>query len=153
MPKYRRLVIKLSGQAIAGSAGFGFDKDRLNHLAREVIAARDTGVEVAVVVGGGNVFRGNRAEDWGIDRVEADNIGMLGTVIRTSASVRSGIWRRARSSCSAAATASRSRPPTTPLSSEPSNSTPTLCWSRRTAPTACTTRIPTRSPPPVASTT
>jgi len=81
MPKYRRLVIKLSGQAIAGSAGFGFDKERLNHLAREVIAARDTGVEVAVVVGGGNVFRGNRAEDWGIDRVEADNIGMLGTVI------------------------------------------------------------------------
>ena len=81
MPKYRRVVIKLSGQAIAGSAGFGFDKDRLNHLAREVIAARDTGVEVAVVVGGGNVFRGNRAEDWGIDRVEADNIGMLGTVM------------------------------------------------------------------------
>jgi uridylate kinase len=78
---YRRLVIKLSGQAIAGSAEFGFNSDSLTHLAREVIAAHATGVQVAVVIGGGNVFRGNRAEDWGIDRVEADNIGMLGTVI------------------------------------------------------------------------
>ncbi|TWD84212.1 uridylate kinase [Kribbella amoyensis] len=78
---YKRLVVKLSGQALAGSGGFGFDSDRLTQLAGEVIAARETGVQVAVVVGGGNVFRGNRAEDWGIDRVEADNIGMLGTVI------------------------------------------------------------------------
>ncbi|GAA1649311.1 hypothetical protein GCM10009744_45960 [Kribbella alba] len=85
---YRRLVIKLSGQAIAGSAQFGFNSDSLTHLANEVIAARNTGVQVAVVVGGGNVFRGNRAEDWGIDRVEADNIGAaistgtpIGTVI------------------------------------------------------------------------
>jgi uridylate kinase len=78
---YRRLVLKLSGQAIAGSAEFGFSSDRLTHLATEVIALRATGVQVAVVVGGGNVFRGNRADDWGIDRVEADNIGMLGTVI------------------------------------------------------------------------
>lgn len=78
---YRRLVLKLSGQAIAGSNEFGFSSDRLTHLANEVIALRATGVQVAVVVGGGNVFRGNRADDWGIDRVEADNIGMLGTVI------------------------------------------------------------------------
>jgi len=78
---YRRLVVKLSGQAIAGGDAFGFSSERLTHLANEVIALRATGVQVAVVVGGGNVFRGNRAEDWGIDRVEADNIGMLGTVI------------------------------------------------------------------------
>ncbi|TDO33267.1 uridylate kinase [Kribbella sp. VKM Ac-2527] len=78
---YERIVIKLSGQAIAGGAGFGFDSTSLTHLATEVLAARATGVQVAVVVGGGNVFRGNRAEEWGIDRVEADNIGMLGTVI------------------------------------------------------------------------
>ncbi|NIK59559.1 UMP kinase [Kribbella shirazensis] len=78
---YRRLVLKLSGQAIAGPNEFGFSSDRLTHLATEVIALRATGVQVAVVVGGGNVFRGNRADDWGIDRVEADNIGMLGTVI------------------------------------------------------------------------
>jgi uridylate kinase len=80
-PHYRRVVIKLSGQAIAGSAGFGFNTDSLTHLAKEVIGVHDAGVQVAVIVGGGNVFRGNRAEDWGIDRVEADNIGMLGTVI------------------------------------------------------------------------
>jgi uridylate kinase len=78
---YRRLVLKLSGQAIAGPNEFGFSSDRLTHLANEVIAVQATGVQVAVVVGGGNVFRGNRAGDWGIDRVEADNIGMLGTVI------------------------------------------------------------------------
>jgi uridylate kinase len=78
---YRRLVVKLSGQAIAGSGDFGFDSDRLTHLANEVIALRGTGVQVAVIVGGGNVFRGDRAADWGIDRVEADNIGMLGTII------------------------------------------------------------------------
>lgn len=81
MPHYRRLVLKLSGQAIAGSDQFGFSTDRLTHLAHEVIEAHRTGVQVAVIVGGGNVFRGNRAADWGIDRVEADNIGMLGTVI------------------------------------------------------------------------
>src|SRR4051795_10484819 len=78
---YRRLVLKLSGQAIAGGDEFGFDSDRLTHLANEVLALRATGVQVAVIVGGGNVFRGNRADEWGIDRVEADNIGMLGTVI------------------------------------------------------------------------
>ena len=78
---YRRLVLKLSGQAIAGSHDFGFDSDRLTHLANEVIDLHATGVQVAVIVGGGNVFRGNRSEEWGIDRVEADNIGMLGTVI------------------------------------------------------------------------
>jgi uridylate kinase len=78
---YRRLVLKLSGQAIAGPNEFGFNSDRLTHLANEVLALRATGVQLAVIVGGGNVFRGNRADDWGIDRVEADNIGMLGTVI------------------------------------------------------------------------
>jgi uridylate kinase len=78
---YRRLVLKLSGQAIAGSNEFGFSSDRLTHLANEVIALRATGVQVAVIVGGGNVFRGDRADDWGIDRVEADNIGMLGTMM------------------------------------------------------------------------
>lgn len=81
MPQYRRIVVKLSGQAIAGSASFGFNSDSLGHLAREVMAAHGNGVQIAVMVGGGNIFRGDRAEDWGIDRVEADNIGMLGTAI------------------------------------------------------------------------
>lgn len=77
----KRFVLKLSGQAIAGGDTFGFDSDRVTHLATEVLAARAAGAEIAVVIGGGNVFRGNRSEEWGIDRVEADNIGMLGTVI------------------------------------------------------------------------
>lgn len=81
MSRYQRILVKLSGQAMAGPSGAGFDADRLGALAREVMDVRASGVEVAVVVGGGNVFRGDRAADWGIDRVEADNIGMLGTMI------------------------------------------------------------------------
>ncbi|MEJ8280778.1 UMP kinase [Pseudonocardia spirodelae] len=79
--KYNRVVIKLSGQAMAGADGFGFSAQALAHLADQIRQMRALGVQVAVVVGGGNVFRGNRSETWGIDRVEADNIGMLGTVI------------------------------------------------------------------------
>ena len=81
--KYKRIVIKLSGQAIAGDGGSGFSAAALGHLASEVISVRRMGAQVAVVVGGGNVFRGNRSGEWGIDRVEADNIGMLGTVINS----------------------------------------------------------------------
>jgi uridylate kinase len=81
MPRYRRVLIKLSGQAVAGPHHSGFNADALDHLAREVLQARDIGTQVGIIVGGGNVFRGSSAEEWGIDRVEADNIGMLGTVI------------------------------------------------------------------------
>lgn len=79
----KRVVIKLSGRAIAGPDEYGFSADALHHLASEVIAVRALGIEVALVVGGGNVFRGNRSETWGIDRVEADSIGMMGTVINS----------------------------------------------------------------------
>lgn len=81
--KYNRVVIKLSGQAMAGDDGFGFDTGSLDHLAAQIRQVRQLGVQIAVVVGGGNVFRGNRSDSWGIDRVEADNIGMLGTVINS----------------------------------------------------------------------
>ncbi|MBN9733739.1 Uridine monophosphate kinase [Pseudonocardia sp. Ae168_Ps1] len=81
--KYNRVVIKLSGQAMAGDDGFGFDAKALAHLAAQIRQVRELGVQIAVVVGGGNVFRGNRSDSWGIDRVEADNIGMLGTVINS----------------------------------------------------------------------
>ncbi|MEQ7009696.1 UMP kinase [Actinopolymorpha sp. B17G11] len=81
MPRYQRVLIKLSGQAVAGPHQSGFDAGALDHLAREVLQARDIGIQVGIVVGGGNVFRGSSAEEWGIDRVEADNIGMLATVI------------------------------------------------------------------------
>jgi uridylate kinase len=81
--RYERVLIKLSGQAVAGGGEGPFDADALGHLAREILAVRETGVRVAVVIGGGNVFRGGDSESWGIDRIEADNIGMLGTVINS----------------------------------------------------------------------
>lgn len=79
--RYRRVVLKLSGEALAGEQGWGVDPVALDHLARQVVAVHDLGVEVAVVVGGGNYFRGRMADDWGIGRAEADNIGMLGTIM------------------------------------------------------------------------
>lgn len=79
--RYRRVVLKLSGEALAAPDGGGVDPQALGHLADEVLAVHDLGVQVAVVVGGGNYFRGRMAEGWGIGRAEADNIGMLGTVM------------------------------------------------------------------------
>jgi uridylate kinase len=99
MARYRRVVVKLSGEALAGDGGWGVDPASLAQVATEVLSVHDLGVQVAVVVGGGNYFRGRMAEGWGISRAEADNIGMLGTVMnalmlrglltsRTSADVR-----------------------------------------------------------------
>jgi uridylate kinase len=81
VPRYRRVVVKLSGEALAGSAGSGVDPASLAQVATEVLSLHELGVQVAVVVGGGNYFRGRMAEGWGISRAEADNIGMLGTVM------------------------------------------------------------------------
>ena len=81
MARYRRVVVKLSGEAMAGSGGSGVDPARLAHFADEVLSVRTLGVQIAVVIGGGNYFRGRMAEGWGIGRAEADNIGMLGTVM------------------------------------------------------------------------
>ena len=81
MLRYRRVVVKLSGEALAGPADSGVDRDSVAHVADEVLAVHEIGVQVAVVVGGGNYFRGRMAGEWGISRPEADNIGMLGTVM------------------------------------------------------------------------
>lgn len=81
MPRYQRVLVKLSGEALAGDGGSGVDPASLARVADEVLSVRDLGVEVAVVVGGGNYFRGRMAEGWGISRAEADNIGMLGTIM------------------------------------------------------------------------
>lgn len=81
MGRYGRVLLKLSGEAVAGAGGWGVDPVSIQHLADEVLAVHDLGVQVAVVIGGGNYFRGRMAEGWGIDRAEADNIGMLGTVM------------------------------------------------------------------------
>jgi uridylate kinase len=79
--RYSRVVVKVSGEALAGETGWGVDPKSLAHFATEILAMHDAGVQVAVVVGGGNYFRGRMAEGWGIGRAEADNIGMLGTVM------------------------------------------------------------------------
>jgi uridylate kinase len=79
--RYRRVVVKLSGRAFAGASDFGLDNHALGYVADQLIAARVLGIQQAVVVGGGNFFRGNVADDWSIERAEADNIGMLGTVM------------------------------------------------------------------------
>ena len=81
LARYRRVVVKLSGEALAGPGGTGADPASLARVADEVLSVHDLGVEVAVVVGGGNYFRGRMADGWGISRAEADNIGMLGTVM------------------------------------------------------------------------
>jgi len=81
VPRYRRVVVKLSGEALAGPSGAGADPASLARVADEVLSLHQIGVQVAVVVGGGNYFRGRMAEGWGISRAEADNIGMLATVM------------------------------------------------------------------------
>ncbi|MGI8416578.1 MAG: UMP kinase [Nakamurella sp.] len=81
MTRYRRVVLKLSGEALAAESGWGVEPSNLAQLADEVLSVHQLGAQVAVVVGGGNYFRGRMAEGWGIDRAEADNIGMLGTVM------------------------------------------------------------------------
>jgi uridylate kinase len=79
--RYDRVVVKLSGEALAGAGGSGADPASLARVSGEVLSVRALGVQVAVVVGGGNFFRGRMAEGWGISRAEADNIGMLGTIM------------------------------------------------------------------------
>lgn len=74
-------MIKLSGAALSGSELVGLDAAALEHVADEVLAVAETGAQVAVVVGGGNFFRGSLAEHWGIERAEADSVGILGTVM------------------------------------------------------------------------
>jgi uridylate kinase len=74
-------VVKLSGEALAGASQSGADPASLARVADEVLSLHEIGVQVAVVVGGGNYFRGRMAEGWGISRAEADNIGMLATVM------------------------------------------------------------------------
>jgi uridylate kinase len=81
VPRYHRVVVKLSGEALAGGSATGVDPDALAMVSNELLSVRELGVQVAVVVGGGNYFRGRMAEGWGISRAEADNIGMLGTVM------------------------------------------------------------------------
>ncbi|MFD1017684.1 UMP kinase [Thalassobacillus hwangdonensis] len=81
--RYKRVLVKISGGALSGNTHENFDTNSLEHISNEILSLVKSGVEVAVVVGGGNIFRGRTAEVWGIDRVEADNIGTIGTVINS----------------------------------------------------------------------
>src|SRR2546428_2382045 len=84
-PAYRRIVLKLSGEALAGGQGYGIDPPVLDRVADEVREVSSLGVQVAIVIGGGNIFRGVAASAAGMDRATADYMGMLATVINALA--------------------------------------------------------------------
>ncbi len=79
--KYNRVLLKLSGEALMGSGNYGIDPNRLSAYASEIKSVVDSNAQVAIVIGGGNIYRGMRAEKMGIDRVQGDYMGMLATVI------------------------------------------------------------------------
>jgi uridylate kinase len=79
--KYKRILLKLSGEALMGGQKYGIDPNMLKQYAQEIKLVADQGVQVAIVIGGGNIFRGIQAESSGIDRVQGDYMGMLATLI------------------------------------------------------------------------
>jgi uridylate kinase len=97
-PVYRRILLKLSGEALLGAKSFGIDRDFCAQIAREIKHVHDLGVEIAAVVGGGNIFRGVSDAAHGLDRVTADHMGMLATVINAlalqDALERAGVFTR-----------------------------------------------------------
>ena len=142
LPRFNRILLKLSGEALMGQGQFGIDPEAVAGLAGEIAAAKAQGIELCLVVGGGNIFRGMAAAAKGIDRATADYMGMLATVMNalalqnaleqlgvetrvqsaipmasvsaspTSAAARSGTSKRAASSSSPPAPATPSSPPT-----------------------------------------
>ncbi len=85
MAAYDRILLKLSGEALMGDAGYGIDPKMMKHIALQVKDVKDLGVTVAVVVGGGNIYRGIRAEEQGMDRATGDYMGMIATVMNAVA--------------------------------------------------------------------
>jgi uridylate kinase len=83
--KYKRILLKLSGESLMGDSKYGIDPSRLQQYADEIKKVKDLGVEIALVIGGGNIFRGVQAEKSGIDRVQGDYMGMLATLINAMA--------------------------------------------------------------------
>src|SRR6188508_2066287 len=81
MTKYKRVLLKLSGESLMGDQTYGIHPQQLKHYAHEIKTITDLGVEVAIVIGGGNIFRGLQAEATGIEKVQGDYMGMLATVI------------------------------------------------------------------------
>jgi len=99
--RFRRVLLKLSGEALMGDVDYGIDPDTLDSLAKQIKTVREDGVEVAIVVGGGNIFRGIAASASGMDRAQADYIGMLATVMNAlalqEALERNGVFTRVMS--------------------------------------------------------
>ncbi|WP_047151673.1 UMP kinase [Aneurinibacillus tyrosinisolvens] len=85
LPAYKRVVLKLSGEALAGNVGYGIDSDVINSISRQIKEIVELGVQVAIVVGGGNIWRGLAGSEKGIDRTTADYMGMLATVMNSLA--------------------------------------------------------------------
>jgi uridylate kinase len=85
VPKYKRVLLKLSGEALMGDQGYGISPDMIRYVAREIRSIFDLGVQIAIVVGGGNIFRGLAATSHGMDRAMADRMGMLATVMNSIA--------------------------------------------------------------------
>jgi uridylate kinase len=84
-PLYKRVLLKLSGEALMGSMDFGIEPNVMSRVAREIADVSDMGIEVALVIGGGNIFRGQGLAESGIDRVTGDHMGMLATVMNSLA--------------------------------------------------------------------
>lgn len=97
-PKYKRILLKLSGESLMGKKGFGIDHNVVKFFAQEIKKVHDAGVELGIVIGGGNIYRGLSAADQGIDRVTGDQMGMLATVINSlalqSAIEHQGVYSR-----------------------------------------------------------
>ena len=83
--KYKRILLKLSGESLMGSKQFGIDNNRLANYAAEIKEVHQMGIEIAIVIGGGNIFRGVQAEEGGMDRTHGDYMGMLATMINSMA--------------------------------------------------------------------
>lgn len=83
--KYKRILLKLSGESLAGKQGSGFDADVLNSFSQDIMSVTEQGVQVAIVLGGGNIFRGLKGNNTGVGRLQGDYMGMLATVINSLA--------------------------------------------------------------------
>ena len=84
-PKYKRVVLKLSGEAMAGQSGFGIDPATIKEMVKEIKEVHALGVEIAIIVGGGNIWRGITGAEMGMERAQADYMGMLATVMNSLA--------------------------------------------------------------------
>lgn len=84
-PKYKRIVLKLSGEALAGDSGFGIQPPTIDEICQEIKEVHDLGIEMAIVVGGGNIWRGHVGSEMGMERSQADYMGMIATVMNALA--------------------------------------------------------------------